>query len=354
MYIFCAIQTKHVIAKTKEFTDVLEQQFPSFDLAKSGIEFITFRNNLNKIMGAPYNHSRSEYDTFAIDIIKKDGIIYLECVDKTEILQDNNNNNNDNKWNSNTNNDNLRPSWWGRRFEQICRNFAQISNNDDIYNNEEKKKDKEENKGDEEWIILVESQLNNHKILMAAEIDCINDKNEYVEIKTQKYVLPKRRNKNNHHRNQKYNYSAAHQQTKFENKVRYHPYNNNNNNNNNYNKSDDRNYDKKRKCEPIVPRYKCMKIWIQSYLAGVDNILIGFRNEKGIVVDIKTFSLNWFKNKISNFDKRTRQKIFQGNVCLNFTDNMLQFIKENCKSQDVVYRVVLKQPWKEVILYRQK
>ena len=68
---------EHLICKTKSFTDVLSNHFPSFNAKQAGIQFITFRNNLNKIMAAPYYHSKSEYDAFAIDIVRKDGIIFL-------------------------------------------------------------------------------------------------------------------------------------------------------------------------------------------------------------------------------------------------------------------------------------
>merc|ERR1712087_1012364 len=102
---------------------------------------------------------------------------------------------------------------------------------------------------------------------------------------------------------------------------------------------------------PIIPWYKTLKIWIQSFLGGVGNILIGFRNERGVVVDIKTLPLQWFEHKMHYFDKRTRQTVFKGNVCLNFTDTVLSFIKKHCTTEDVVYRVVFNQPWDKLVLY---
>eukprot|EP01084_Bolivina_argentea_P296929 511465_1 len=197
-------QTDHIITKTTSFTSVLNKSFQKYDINKSRIQFVTFRNNINKIMAAPYFHSKPEYDAFAIDIIKKDNIIYLEIVDKQSILKDNQSNNK----NNNTN-ENFRPEWWGRRFENICRKFPKENVS------ENKQENDSENISDEnkELIILIESQLNNHKLLMAAEIDCINNKMEYVEIKTQKYIMPKH-NRNNNNNNYRNTYSK-HQQTEL-------------------------------------------------------------------------------------------------------------------------------------------
>lgn len=201
---------------------------------------------------------------------------------------------------------------------------------------------------------------------MAAEIDCINDKNEYVEIKTQKYIVPKTNNHKKHHYKRynncneypppkiKYNnsnkfreigggYIANHNNDKKSEheKIRYHP----------YNIQHKHEYNKYNNKEPIIPYYKSMKIWVQSYLGGVNNILIGFRDDKGMVVDIQTLSLNWFSNKINYFDKRRQMKVFKGNICINFTNNALDFIKLNCKIENVLYRIVFNHPWNKLVLF---
>eukprot|EP01083_Nonionella_stella_P176558 618062_1 len=189
-------QREHLITQTTAFTDILKQHFTDFDMNKSGTQFVTFRNNINKIMAAPYFHSKPYYDAFAIDIYKKKNIIYLDIVDKSSILNTDNSTSNHNDDHKN----NLKPEWWGTRFENICRQFP------------EQQSDKEKR----EWIILIQSELNHHKLLMAAEIDCVNDRKEKIEIKTQKYIVPKQNNPYSKHQSQRYNSRVSHS--------RYHPY----------------------------------------------------------------------------------------------------------------------------------
>ena len=358
------IQTQHLITKTNTFTDVLTQHFSSFDIAKSGIEFITFRNNLNKIMAAPYFHSRAAYDAFAIDVIKKNGIIYLEIVDRACLLKDDKSNkdNNNNNNNNNDNGNNVGPEWWGRRFEELCRHFPIVNDdeeckqkdNTDIDSTGNKESDKNDIHDNRELITLIQSELNGHKLLMAAEIDCINDNGGYVEIKTQKYIVPKTNKQSKYppphlpnecDKGSQSNTYSKHQRTdsKIANSYRHHPYPQSTYKANKYNPQ--------RNEIPIIPWYKTLKIWIQSYLGGVNNILMGFRDEKGMVVDVTTLSLNYFTNKINYFDKKKRQKVSKGNVCLNFTDYVLRFIKNNCKSEECIYRIVFNEPWKHLVLY---
>lgn len=89
------------------------------DVDSAEIEFVTFRNNLNKIMAAPYFHSRSEYDAFAIDIYKKNNVIFLEIVDRSELMEQENQQSVTSEKPSDSNG--VNPEWWGRRFEQLIR-----------------------------------------------------------------------------------------------------------------------------------------------------------------------------------------------------------------------------------------
>ena len=289
-------------------------------------------------MAAPYFHSRSEYDAFGIDIIKKNGIIYLEIVDRKEVLNQNE---------CNTSDEVQGPSWWGRRFENICRSFPMKQTEE---KKENESKDATENP---ELITVFASELNAHKLLIAAEMDAVNDDMKFVEIKTQKYIVPKTKkyqqsnrynNRNYQNKNgQSISYSPHKESIKGSASHRYHPYQNKQT----QNAADQNNNDS----EKIIPYYKSIKIWIQSFLGGVNNILIGFRNEKGMVVDVEMFKLEYFAKKLNSFNKRKQQRVFKGNICLNFTDKVLTFIKENCKSEDCVYRVVFNAPWKQLILY---
>merc|ERR1712129_90012 len=255
------------------------------------------------------------------------GIIYLEIVDKSCILKPN-------EENMDHGEETVGPQWWGRRFEQLCRNFpAQIKQT-----NEEEKESKDE-KG--EMITLFKAELNAHTILMAAEIDAVDESMQFVEIKTQKYIKPKGKT----YQNKKYPTSQSVAYSNYKpmdadrEKQRYHPYRN-----------DKAEQKTNRANDFIVPWYKVLKIWIQSYLGGVDNILMGFRDEKGFVVDVNMFKLDYFTKKLNYFNKRTQRQVSKANVCLNFADNVLTFIKNNCKSEDCVYRIVYNEPWTHLIL----
>lgn len=212
--------------------------------------------------------------------------------------------------------------------------------------------------GNYELITLVQSELNrHHKILMAAEVDCIDEKGHYVEVKTQKYIAPKIQQHrlfgshgSQHHRRggqSDHSYSRHyHQSSWHHDQARHHP----------YGRQLGRRYEHRNVGDnvmPIIPWYKSMKIWIQSYLAGVNSVVMGFRDQKGFVVDIRKVNLNYFENKINYFDKRKREKIFKGNVCLNFTDRVLSFIKQHvCTTgESGRHRIIFNKPWDKLVLY---
>jgi len=130
------------------------------------------------------------------------------------------------------------------------------------------------------------SKLNAHTICFGAEMDCYNtrpfktssSKNNYVELKTSKVI-----------RSDKDQFS-------FE-------------------------------------RYKLLKFWAQSYLAGVGTVICGFRDEKGILRDVN--SLNTFS--IPDIVKFKRN-MWNANVCLNFLDQILTWLKANT-TKNVLYKL---------------
>ncbi|KAJ0181214.1 hypothetical protein K1T71_003299 [Dendrolimus kikuchii] len=73
------------------------------------------------------------------------------------------------------------------------------------------------------------------------------------------------------------------------------------------------------KQETSFRRFKCKKWWCQSFLAGVDTILCGFRNDNGIVEELKVFS-------VAELPKRA-QRLWDPNVCFNFLDTFLTYVK---------------------------
>lgn len=60
---------------------------------------------------------------------------------------------------------------------------------------------------------------------------------------------------------------------------------------------------------------KLLKFWIQSFLLGVPKIIVGFRNQKGILQRLEELET---KN-IPGIVKRQGKGTWDGNLCINFT-----------------------------------
>ena len=60
---------------------------------------------------------------------------------------------------------------------------------------------------------------------------------------------------------------------------------------------------------------KLMKFWIQSFLLGVPKIIVGFRDQNGILVRIEEMETE----KIPGTVKRRGKAMWDGNMCINFT-----------------------------------
>ncbi|CAK8673529.1 unnamed protein product [Clavelina lepadiformis] len=78
-----------------------------------------------------------------------------------------------------------------------------------------------------------------------------------------------------------------------------------------------------RKQEENFYRYKCLKWWAQSYLAGIPQITCGFRDDDGFVESIRDFSTLDLPNRAM-----TLHNSWNPSACLTFLDNLLQAIKE--------------------------
>lgn len=143
----------------------------------------------------------------------------------------------------------------GYAFEYYCTN-----DNDDVRVNT-----------NEQYININDVTLSDKKILIAGEVDCINDNNEYVELKTSKVIT---------------------------------------------NRHDQNIFDK-----------KLLKFYFQSYLLNISKIVVGFKDKKGFIDDIKEFNTLDLPNLVKG-------KTFEWNpdVCLSLTSMLLDFISYNIKS----------------------
>ncbi|XP_060071695.1 decapping and exoribonuclease protein-like [Ylistrum balloti] len=81
-------------------------------------------------------------------------------------------------------------------------------------------------------------------------------------------------------------------------------------------------------------RYKLIKWWAQSFLVGIGQIVSGFRDRDGIVHKLHTFNTT----DLPYIAKDLRDP-WKPNVCFNFLDQFLSFIKKTIVTNDhsVVY-----------------
>ncbi|MCJ1276914.1 decapping endonuclease targeting mRNA [Puttea exsequens] len=76
---------------------------------------------------------------------------------------------------------------------------------------------------------------------------------------------------------------------------------------------------------------KLMKFWIQSFLLGVPKIIIGFRSDKGILRRIEEVETKSIPVKV----KKQGRGSWDGNLCINFTANFLEWLKEAISTDGV-------------------
>ncbi|XP_033752993.1 decapping and exoribonuclease protein-like [Pecten maximus] len=81
-------------------------------------------------------------------------------------------------------------------------------------------------------------------------------------------------------------------------------------------------------------RYKLIKWWAQSFLVGIEKIVAGFRDRNGIVNGLNTFNTG----DLPHIARDIRDP-WKPNVCFNFLDQILIFIKKTITNNDpsVVY-----------------
>jgi RAT1-interacting protein len=128
----------------------------------------------------------------------------------------------------------------------------------------------------EEFCSIVQLSIENMKLLMAAEIDCVaakqgNSSGGYVELKTTKQL------------------STAHDTEVFE-------------------------------------RHKLLKFWLQSFLAGVPSIVVGFRDDGGVVRELKTY-----ETRVVHRIVRPKG-YWDTTACFNFGKGVLDWVRKEVEA----------------------
>ncbi|KAK4364508.1 hypothetical protein RND71_015866 [Anisodus tanguticus] len=210
------------------------------------MHFVTYRNNLNKIMATAY----LRHEPWEMGVHKRKGVVYLDVHKlperpKSELDR--------------------RRCYWGYCFESLATEDPRRSDGEGIHDVD----------ANVEYCSVVKTKLGAHRILMGAEMDCCDSTDDgrrfYVELKTSREL--------DYHTEERYE------------------------------------------------REKLLKFWIQSFLAGVPYIVVGFRDDAGRLVRTERL-------RTKDITHRVKMKSYwQGGVCLAFADEVLCWlygtVKEN-------------------------
>lgn len=82
---------------------------------------------------------------------------------------------------------------------------------------------------------------------------------------------------------------------------------------------------------------KLMRIWAQSFLLGVPRIMVGFRDDDGILRKVEEFETQ----KIPTIAKKSGRKLWDGNYAVDFAGAWLAWIKSSIPDDEdgVVWRI---------------
>lgn len=210
------------------------------------MHFVTYRNNLNKILATAY----IRHEPWEMGVHKRNGVVYLDVHKLPERPQSE---------------IDRRRCYWGYCFESLATEDPNRGDGEGIHDVD----------ANVEFCSVIKTKLGAHRVLMGAEMDCCDSTDDgrrfYVELKTSREL-------------------EYHTEERFE-------------------------------------REKLLKFWIQSFLAGVPYIVIGFRDDTGRLVRTERL-------RTKDITQRVKMKSYwQGGVCLAFADEVFCWlygtVKEN-------------------------
>ncbi|EEH02596.1 HLA class III protein Dom3z [Histoplasma capsulatum G186AR] len=80
---------------------------------------------------------------------------------------------------------------------------------------------------------------------------------------------------------------------------------------------------------------KLLKFWAQSFLLGVPKIIVGFRDEHGILHRLEEMVTRDIPGLVARQGKGT----WDGNICINFTAKFLEWLKLVIKDEEGLWRI---------------
>ncbi|KAJ1951275.1 decapping endonuclease targeting mRNA [Linderina macrospora] len=102
--------------------------------------------------------------------------------------------------------------------------------------------------------------------------------------------------------------------------------------------------DSQRKVETFE-RFKLLKFWAQSFIAGIPTVTVGFRGDDGILQSIQDFKTLDMPRVVRN-----KSRMWDANVCMNFADRLLSAIKRHAAKEgpETQYRITYDSTSQEV------
>ncbi|KAJ2723056.1 decapping endonuclease targeting mRNA [Coemansia sp. Benny D115] len=101
--------------------------------------------------------------------------------------------------------------------------------------------------------------------------------------------------------------------------------------------------------EDAFARFKLMKFWAQSFIAGIPTVTVGFRDAQGMLQSVEDIATRDMPRRV-----RGRRGMWEPDVCINFADQVLEFIRAHVVDEGprVQYRVAYDAQAQEVTVER--
>ncbi|KAI8814043.1 hypothetical protein BJ742DRAFT_865098 [Cladochytrium replicatum] len=90
-------------------------------------------------------------------------------------------------------------------------------------------------------------------------------------------------------------------------------------------------------------RHKLLKTWAQSFLIGVPKVAFGFRDDQGILREIKTYETSAIPREV-----RGVAGMWDPSVCLAFAAELLRWLRTVLKEEVKMYNVYFGAPFQGI------
>ncbi|ETO11006.1 hypothetical protein RFI_26372 [Reticulomyxa filosa] len=167
------------------------------------------------------------------------------------------------------------------------------------------------------------------RLMMAAEIDGIDDNNELVEVKSTKWTSHENSYDKDHY------HGTHHHSTSHQTHRSWKPYKH-------FGSDSSRHH----KFHPLdqkhLPRFKIMQFWVQANFVNCERFVVAWRDADGKLVDISFDTLTNYRRKLRAAPT----------VIMSFVDHILTFIDAHCTEQNTLYKLSYTAPFKEIELFQ--